>query len=46
MGSQVRIRSPVLLLWRECVSLSYGYLGKTNQINTLALPSWLAKDVE
>lgn len=24
----------------------YGYLGKANQINTLALPSWLAKDVE
>lgn len=24
----------------------YGYLGKTNQINNLALPSWLAKEVE
>lgn len=24
----------------------YGYLGKNNQVNTLALPSWLARDVE
>lgn len=24
----------------------YGYLGKKNQINNLALPSWLARDVE
>ena len=24
----------------------YGYLGKSNQINNLALPSWLAKEVE
>lgn len=24
----------------------YGYLGKNNQINTLALPAWLAKEVE
>lgn len=24
----------------------WGYLGKLNQINTLALPSWLAKEVE
>lgn len=24
----------------------YGYLGKFNQINTLALPAWLAKEVE
>ena len=24
----------------------YGYLGKNNQINNLALPSWLAKEVE
>lgn len=24
----------------------YGYLGKLNQINNLALPSWLAKEVE
>lgn len=24
----------------------YGYLGKNNQINTLALPTWLAKEVE
>lgn len=24
----------------------YGYLGKLNQINTLALPAWLAKEVE
>lgn len=24
----------------------YGYLGKKNQINNLALPSWLAKEVE
>lgn len=24
----------------------YGYLGKTNQINTLALPTWLAKEME
>ena len=24
----------------------YGYLGKNNQINTLALPSWLAREVE
>ena len=24
----------------------FGYLGKANQINTLALPSWLAKEVE
>lgn len=24
----------------------YGYLGKFNQINSLALPSWLAKEVE
>jgi hypothetical protein len=24
----------------------YGYLGKFNQINSLALPAWLAKEVE
>ena len=24
----------------------YGYLGKNNQVNTLALPSWLAREVE
>lgn len=24
----------------------YGYLGRSNQINTLALPAWLAKEVE
>ena len=24
----------------------YGYLGKNNQVNTLALPSWLARSVE
>lgn len=24
----------------------FGYLGRSNQINTLALPSWLAKEVE
>ena len=41
-------------IFRECIEtyheckLSgnwYGYLGKNNQINTLALPAWLARDV-
>ena len=42
-------------LYRECLEIYhdckvtgnwYGYLGKANQINTLALPSWLAKETE
>lgn len=41
-------------IFRECIETYhdcrisgnwYGYLGKNNQINTLALPAWLAKDV-
>lgn len=41
-------------IFRECIEIYhdcktsgnwYGYLGKNNQINTLALPAWLAKDV-
>lgn len=41
-------------IFRECIEIYhdckltgswYGYLGKHNQINTLALPAWLAKEV-
>lgn len=35
-------------IYHECKLTGnwYGYLGKSNQINNLALPAWLAKEVE
>ncbi len=35
-------------IYHECKTTDnwYGYLGKYNQINNLALPAWLAKEVE
>lgn len=35
-------------IYHDCKSTGnwYGYLGKMNQINNLALPTWLAKEVE
>ena len=35
-------------IYHECKTSGdwYGYLGKYNQINSLALPAWLAKEVE